>query len=238
MKSKVFKYTLLGMLFLFLCISVLLLVKNNQLKGEIASLDDVLAKTERKAKGLKKKYAEEKAKGSALQRAKLAADAEKRELETTITELKKRTEASQGSKDRLISQLKGKIGGFEKKLDQLSKRNDGLKNEYFLVASKLKQAVGELKIRDADLAKRKGDIQSLTSQLNITMRKLERAVGHNKKLAGLAEDLLVQFDEKGFFSSMLEKEPFTQKKRLHLERMIQEYMDRIDKETLVTSDGF
>lgn len=238
MKPKIFKYALYGTLSFFLIATILLFVKNSQLKSDIADLDDELTKTDRMVKGLKKKYSEERAKSAAFQRAKLAVDAEKTELETALVELKKKNEASGDAKDKLIGKLKNEMNGIQKKVTLLSKQNEDLKNEYVFIAGKFKEALKDINLKNAELSKNKEDIQSLTSQLNMTMRNLERAVAHNKKLAELAEDLLVQFDEKGFFASMLEKEPFTQTKRVELERMIQEYLDRIDKEKLVVTDEY
>ena len=132
--------------------------------------------------------------------------------------------------------MKRKLDAETTELAGTKKNLAKLGEEYGESQAKVKQANAIIRDKDADLAKRDSNIKRLQSDLKNANQKIDRVVSHNAKLAELSQELLVKFDKKGIFSELLEKEPLTQEKRVDLEKMIQEYLDRIDKDTITDSD--
>lgn len=212
-------------------------LKYNQLKLETAKLEESLNDSEKKANALKQKYSEEKARGATLLREKLSAASKMREFESLVDTLKREVETAKGSEIEKAQELNRKLEVCGKDLAAISENLQKVKSEHMDTQGKFKQTTAALREKEGDLAKKQDHINNLESQLKTAGRKIERVVSHNSKLAELSQELLVQFDNKGVFSSMLQKEPFTQAKRVSLEKMIQDYLDRIDKETVLSSDG-
>lgn len=236
MGLKVKKYTLPFLLFFLIAISLFLFIKTIQLKKSNTGLLDDIETMERREVALKQKYSEEKAKANTMQRAKLASDSQIRSLENELETIKKEILEENANQSDLISGLKKNVNACKNNLAELTEEKDRLSARLNEESGKLAEAVEIITKMDGKLVSRQDEITELQSQLTEMVRKVERAVAHNKRLAELAEELLAELDSRNVFTSLLEKEPFTQQKRIRLERMIQEYLDRIDSEILTDSD--
>lgn len=220
------------LLAVLLGIGTLFGVRTHQLKGIRNSLEENLNATQATLSALKQKYSEEKAKGDTLQRAKLLADAQIREMEASLKEAAASLEAAAD----LQRELNGKAEAYEADIDAISKELETVAAEHNDTKEKLADASMTIRSRDGELEKKQSDIERLQSELKIAEQKTERLFADNRELAELSRELLVQFDEKGALASMLESEPFTQIKRVRLEEMMQAYMDRIDNASEVDSE--
>jgi chromosome segregation ATPase len=236
MNQKATKYSMLVLLVVFFGLGVFIFVKNTQLKGLNAELQETVVDMEAREKAIKKKYSEQKAQATALQRAKLATDSQMRTLETENETLQKEMERARGDQGTIINELEKRIGKVTSDLSDMSKAYDELSAQYTETVAKLGMANQEILDLNGDLAQRKDEISELESELKTALQKIERVVAHNGALAEIGEELLAEFDKKDVFASLLEKEPFTQAKRVSLETMIQEYLNRIDSEVLTGTD--
>ncbi len=80
----------------------------------------------------------------------------------------------------------------------------------------------------------KGQKGLVESALKGTKEALDRCVGNNKALCALARDILDKYENRGVFSRVMENEPFTQIKRVELEKFVQEYGAKIDEKEVKT----
>lgn len=60
---------------------------------------------------------------------------------------------------------------------------------------------------------------------------------HNARLAGLADELLGAYEQKGVFSALLEKGHLTGLQRIEAERLRDEYRGRLNQERLGEESG-
>ena len=206
------------------------------LKKELSTKSEQFQKTVQLNTALKKKYAEEKAKASSFQKAKLLSDARAREMEDKLAEIENELSRLKSTKGVELQQCRAKNESCSQQVNQYEKEIAGLTGENKELLQAGKELKKELKIKEAEIIKKKENLSELQSELNHTESELARVITHNKRLSTLSQELLLAFDDKGFLSSMLEKEPFTQVKRVELEKMIQDYMDKIEKDTVMNME--
>jgi chaperonin cofactor prefoldin len=83
--------------------------------------------------------------------------------------------------------------------------------------------------RRASRPKRKRWETSLKSELKRTYQSLDKSEGNNARLCVIAGELLDRYENKSVIGSLMEKEPFTQIKRVELEKLTEEYRERIEQ---------
>ncbi len=81
------------------------------------------------------------------------------------------------------------------------------------------------------LQEREKELKQLTAD---SQRKYDQCAEHNARLYMIADELIHKYENKGVVSSLLEKEPFTQIKKVELEKLVQDYKDKIDQQKLKT----
>jgi chromosome segregation ATPase len=236
MSRKLLKFIMPAMLVLCVGLSVVLFIETIKLKADNSTLMADIQKAEEKSKALSKKYSEEKAKNNVLQRGKMAADSQLRELSSKLETQGRQEQDACDEQEARAREMKKSAEACKSELSTLTNEIGKLKGRYGDLAAKIKENDDTLKKKDKELESRQGEIQSLKSQLKATGEKVDLAVNHNKQLSTLSKELLAEFDDQDVFQSLLKKEPFTQQKRVRLEKMIQEYLDRIDKDTLRKSE--
>lgn len=193
------------------------------------SLNKDFAKLGRRAELLQKKYVEQKAQTAALQRAKLTVEGLKRQAEMKVEEMEKAME----KKDLEMAALRKKVGAnvndLEKRIDSLNATVDEWKKKYESLAEKYLAAKNTIAERDATIAKMEENIAELKSNLQFATSTKDRYLKHNRQMAATAKSILARYDEDGVFAkTILDAEPFTQLKKVELEKTIQEYLDEID----------
>jgi hypothetical protein len=126
--------------------------------------------------------------------------------------------------------------------------NARLKNE----VEELNRKLGGLKkSSEAALAKSRESNTTLNDSLQQTVQKLHKAEleknqlqdmvdgqaeliqsceSKNAKLVQANRELLGRYEKKGFFDTLLQREPLTQLKRVEIENIVQEYQDEIDRQ--------
>jgi hypothetical protein len=60
-------------------------------------------------------------------------------------------------------------------------------------------------------------------------QQLETCESHNVRLLQVNRDLLGQYENKGFFDSLMQREPIIGLKGVELENIVQDYQDRLDR---------
>ena len=147
-----------------------------------------------------------------------------------------------------------KVQRFQRMLRQVSQERDALQTENTRLKSEIEELnrkhTGIKKSSDSALAKSRDSNAALSADLHQTVqnlrrteseknllqetvvsqaRQIETCESHNVKLLQVNHDLLGQYENKGFFDAMLQREPLTQLKRVEIENIAQEYQDRLDR---------
>lgn len=195
------------------------------------ALQQEVARLENRDKLMQKKIAEEKALAGRYQRAQSDLQSQLRNADARIAEvtgekdlvaaqlaeLKKQQQPAQDNAELLatIDKLKENITQWKTRFDELRE-----------------ESVTTIKERDEKNAALTGENQKLTASLNQETQQHNRCKKNNAGLAGLSKELVEKYEKKDAMDSLSAKEPLTQFDKVELEKLIQEYLDKIDKQTL------
>jgi chromosome segregation ATPase len=75
-------------------------------------------------------------------------------------------------------------------------------------------------------------LQEREKDLKALNRKYDQAAEHNARLCTICDELIRKYESKGVMKTLLTKEPFTQIKKVELEKFVQDYKDKIDQQKL------
>ena len=196
-----------------------------QLVKERDGLIADLMRAQQKFKMLQRKYAEEKAQVAMLQRSKLALEGKLRQSQQELT-------AAQEEKEALVSELATVEEKFSRKIEKYEKKLARLKENRDKYKAKLAETVAIVKERNKMIRTLTAEKEELTINLQETTSSLKRCVKHNARLSQLAEELVNAYENKGIGDSLLHAEPITQLEKVEVEKLVQEYRDRIDNDNL------
>lgn len=199
------------------------------LEKEIVSLNGDVDAAKKRTRAAIKKYTQEKAKLSTCMRAKMSAETMKAKLkkdfdaalfERKVLEAQKATLEQKLEKKNLTH--KKKIAKWKESYQKLADRQNQLMEKY----KKALQANREKEERISVLESEKQELQAI---LDRTESRLHRSLKHNERLCVIAEELTLKYQEE----TKGKTEPFTKIKMVELEQLIQEYIQRIDKEKII-----
>ncbi len=188
-----------------------------------------LENMEHRAKLLHQKYTAQKAQTAAMQRAKLTVEGLKRQAEMKAEALAEELAALKAAK----SEVKEEAKALEARIDDLKRTIGNWKKKHGELTEEYLQARKTIAERDDTIITLNDNVAELTSELQFSQRTRERYLKHNQKMAATAQSILARYDEDGAFSkSLLSVEPFTQIKKVELEKIVQEYLDQIDEQVI------
>ena len=193
------------------------LQKGHQIK--IKEINQRLSQTQRKV-------SEEKALQASLEQ-------EKQGVQEEVAKLTKEKGQYIVQRDELKAKagsLEAKTASSEAKTASLEKRNSVME----AAAASLEAKVAALEKKGASLEAKNGQlterIAKVEAERNTTNQKYDQCAVNNARLYVIAEELIERYENRGFVSGLLEKEPLTQIKRVELERLVQDYKDKIDQQ--------
>lgn len=142
---------------------------------------------------------------------------EKAELEKQIAKQKEQIDALTKENEKIKVDLKNKMNAVNP-LDEVVKslKDNGQKNQ-----SKLEN---ELSKNDKLTAKN----EELELKLSSQSKNFDICYGNNKKLYEINKEILGQYENKGFWDALKQKEPFTAIERVKVENLVQDYQYNID----------
>ena len=118
----------------------------------------------------------------------------------------------------------------------LEKKNAASEARAALLESKSGQLAGHLAKTEADrhaLEQTQRQtfqaLQEREKELKALNRKYDEAVEQNARLCAIGDELIKRYQSKGVLATLVEKEPFTQIKRVELEKLSREYKEKIDQ---------
>jgi len=139
------------------------------------------------------------------------------------------------------AELKTKADGLESKATSLEKKSSSLETRAASLESRNAELTERLNKVEADRAaldqKQKqtmATLQNTEKALRNLDQKYDQCAEHNAKLYTIASEVIKKYENKGVMGALIEKEPFTQVKKVEMEKMVQDYKDRIDHEKMKT----
>lgn len=183
------------------------------------------ATLEQKTTMLKKSYSEQKAQAESSQKARQAAEAKMAKANQLLIE-----------QETQMKELQGKVEELE---TQWEKRNEADKEQQEQVRQAIDQWKAKVEELQASNREQKAKISELEGIVASTKSALENETAQHKgcrekntKLAAISMELTNSYQQKGVVDVLTTSEPLTQLKKVELEKLVQEYQDRIDAEVL------
>ena len=200
-----------------------------KLRMERTAYEDEIGKLNDRFDLVKKKYSEEKQRANGLLRVKSTLEGRIRalraDLETFETEKAKVLKANAA----LQAKLEENTTSCEEAIQAVSDRYDKVSKQYEKLNAKYVETMSSYEEKVKSLIGEKND---LDMTLNETEYNLGRCEKHNSEFARIADELIVKYRDKGVVDSIAQKEPFTGLKQIEIEKLIQEYQDKIDDHQL------
>ncbi len=191
-------------------------------------LDD----TKKKVRLLKKKYSEQKALAGQLMRTKRALEGQKRATREEVEKLEQEKTvllAEQASLKAEVKKCDSKLKSGAEKIKEILGQLANIRKEHKDLEHKMSETVEK---HEKEMAQVNMEKKDLDRHLKRTRQFLKRFEDRNARLCKIAEELIEKYKNKTVSDVMLKKEPFIQFKKVELEKMVQDYEDRIEKEKL------
>jgi chromosome segregation ATPase len=135
--------------------------------------------------------------------------------------------------------LKARVASSEAKAVELEKKNALLEARAATAETKsghLAERLSKVEAEGAALDQKQRQtfqtLQEREKELKQINRKYDQCAESNARLYTAADELIKRYEGRGAIGKVLEKEPFTQIKRVELERLVQDYKDRIDQQKM------
>lgn len=178
---------------------------------------------------LLKKYNEQKAMTDTMRRTAQKIESRLRAVSADLAKMegeKQQMENAMAAYEKQIADLRAAceetIADHEKRYAALQTAYQQLREESTRIITEKNQLIVQL-THERD---------TLDASLKQETFQRKRCVEHNARFAQLSEELVRQYENKGIWGALGQLEPFTQLKKVELEKICQEYRDKIDDNTL------
>ena len=185
-----------------------------------------LQKSERHGAKLQAALTQEKAQNTALMHTKQSLEGAIRGMQTKIDEV----QAEKQALEEKLSGLDTETAKFEAKIEKLYERIKAIKASRDEVIERYKEKVAIIRENEQKIAELSENLQRTDFELKRTHRSLSNCKENNERLCLITEELVEKYKNKGMLGSIMEAEPFTQLRKVEVEKLIQEYTAKIDKE--------
>lgn len=138
----------------------------------------------------------------------------KKEIENLKLQLAKAQSLADASKDAL-GKFQGANSGM---VDRINQQNDKMQE----IIAKFKETIASMRKMEAERA-------GLAKRSEEQQKQLEQAKQDNLKMYEISQEVLAAYEKKGVWTSLMQKEPFTQLKRVEIENTIEKYKAEMNK---------
>jgi hypothetical protein len=184
-------------------------------------------KCEKKGEQLQRRYVEQKATSDRLQRLNVSFNGQKNTLQTELDKAKEEfldLENRFNELRELENEKSVQLTECKNSYDTLSMELEGkLEQEKNLLAKTKKEHEEQIRVLEKERDERISELRSLESRN-------ESCANKNARLCIIADELLDRYENKGVMSSLLQKEPMTQIKKVELEEFVNEYRENIERQ--------
>ena len=220
------------LLFLSVVIGSVLGYYHIKLTKEQTSLQHEVEVLNKRAALLQRKYAEKRVLTERHLREKSALAGQMRALEAEVDRLVKENK-SMFDENKALNALKKKLKNetlsLKVKIEELSENCSKVKTELADLELKYGRVIMGF---DQDLKSMVAEKKTLQSELRKERLKFDRCMTKNAKLCLIANELIEKYQNKGIVGTLMQKEPFTQLKKVELEKFMQEYKEKIEEQEL------
>jgi chromosome segregation ATPase len=203
-----------------------------QLAGEQKAHQTKLKEMSQRLSQTQRRYVEERTLHTSLeddkQQAQNQLDALQKEKERLLGEnrdLKAKADALEirsASLDTKVASLETRASSLDTKNTQLAERLTKVEADRSALDQKQRQTFQTLQEREKEL-----------KQLTIdSHRQYDQCASHNARLYTIAYELIRLYENKGVVKSLLSKEPLIQVKKVELEKIVQDYKDKVNEQKL------
>jgi septal ring factor EnvC (AmiA/AmiB activator) len=120
----------------------------------------------------------------------------------------------------------------ESQLSRTESSNQNLTSNLEATRGRLDEVVGKYRELAENLRITETERGRLSGEVAAGRRELDTCQKANVELAGIAEEALVRYEQKGFFGTLAQKEPFTQITRTRIGNLVDSYRARIPENTI------
>jgi chromosome segregation ATPase len=139
-----------------------------------------------------------------------------------------------------ISQQYESVLAQKKRLDlelqTLSSQKEEMRNSWEKTKKELAELSAAYEKVNRDLKQLTEEKRSMKKTLESELEKMRQKLGqceaHNARLCTIAHELIDKYRTKGLVNTLLQKEPFTQLKRVEVDELMQEYQEKIEQQKL------
>jgi chromosome segregation ATPase len=198
-----------------LVLSLIVVLSYQSALAETVSRDSGNQGTNSKAQYLLKQISSE---NTSLKEQIKALEAKLESKETTINKLKQ----SVSNKNKSIKSRNEVMNRYQKTVKSQQSRIELTREKFNQLVVKYRELVKALKVLEAERAESH-------NKINIKQAKLELCNKNNKELAKTASNILDEYENKGIWDALLQKEPVTQLKRVEVENYTQKLSKDINE---------
>ncbi|WP_028319100.1 hypothetical protein [Desulfobulbus elongatus] len=178
---------------------------------------------------LQKKYNEQKAVANAMRRAAQEVESRARTMAANLATMEKEKQHLEG----MVAEHEQKLAAMQKDCEETvashEQRYGALQTSFEQLKEESTRIITE---KNQHISQLTHERETLDASLKQEIFQRKRCVEQNARFAVLTEELVQQYENKGIFGALGQIEPFTQLKKVELEKMCQEYRDKIDENTL------
>lgn len=219
---------------LFLSVGTGFVLGYNHIKltKEKTSLQHKVEVLNKKVALLRNKYSEKRALAEQQMREKSALAGQKRALEAEVERLGKENRSmleENKALNALKEKLKNETLSLKAKTEKLSESYSKVRTELAELERKYDRVVMGF---DQDLKHMAAEKKTLESEVRKERHKFNRCETRNVKLCLIANELIEKYRDKGIVGALMQKEPFTQLKKVEIEKFMQEYKEKIEEQKL------
>jgi chromosome segregation ATPase len=204
-----------------------------RLKKAGDTLAQNLSQVENRNRLLNGKYKEKKAEVGRLQRESMGLKGRLRQAVIDLEKLDSEHQRLLKSKADVEAKFKERAAACETEKARLSTEHEELKKNHAELGSTYRQTTKTLKMREDEIHKLTSQMQALSNNLERTTQQSKRYKTHNAELAKIAKVLVARVEKEQLGTSVLVNEPLIQFKRVEVEKLLQEYLDKIDDEKIM-----
>lgn len=190
-----------------------------------AELTDTRLKLER----IEKKYAREKTLAQSLMGSKQSQEGILRGMEMKVKEAQDAAAKVVTEKDALKLDMAKREDTHKKTVLDLTKTIEQLKKTGETLAAANREKVEALKKQEKTMAELNSHIRRKEGELKRTEKKLDVCREHNERLCTISEDLVEMYKNKGLVKVFSVTEPLTQLRKVEMEKLVQLYKGKIEK---------
>ena len=203
---------------------------NYRLEKQRVVMQAEIDKSVRKAEQLQRRYVEQKTTADRLQRMNISLAGQKNTLQTELEKTKEEYSNLENDFTKLKAlenEGRNKLAECKKTYDSLLAKNNELRDSLEEEKKLFAETKHEHGIQIEKIEKERDD---KISELRSLENRMASCINKNSRLCIIADELLNKYENKGIMSSLLEKEPMTQLKKVELEKLTQEYKGTIEKQ--------